>query len=75
MSTWRTGWVLLPSVHDAWLTFFNPLKIESNDSNCILNVTTINIFVDLHRLIAYYLTLDSNFINVWLFVCLLTELL
>jgi len=27
-------------------------RIQSNDSNCILNVKTINIFVDLHRLVT-----------------------
>ena len=35
-----------------------------------LNVKTINIFVDLHRLLVYYLPLDYNFIDVCLLVCL-----
>ena len=51
-------------------------KIQSNDSNCILNVKTINIFVALYRLeIAYCLLWVSNFINVCLFVCLFVCLL
>jgi len=35
-----------------------------------LNVKTINIFVDLHRLLVYYLPLDYNFIDVCLLVSL-----